>query len=70
MKSLIKSARLAFRAPAALPLPPSAESRRQTSEKIVRSLARGNIRLQRGDYVTKEDIDREYERIKSYQFDD
>ena len=40
------------------------------SKQIVQRLSHGNIRLQRGEYITKKDIDKEYERVKSFNFDE
>lgn len=54
------------------PLPPSAAEAEQRSEvlarEVVRSTATGNVILQRGDFLTSGDIEREYERVKSYDF--
>ena len=36
---------------------------------IVKRFSHGNIRLQRGEYVTKKQIKERYERIKSFNFD-
>ena len=33
-------------------------------------LSRGNIRLQRGEFVTRADLDREIEHISKLDFDD
>ena len=45
------------------------EDRRLADRRIVRRLSRGNIRLQRGEYVTREEIEEQYERVKSFNFD-
>lgn len=45
------------------------EDRRLADRRIVRRLSSGNIRLQRGEYVTREDIEEQYERVKSFNFD-
>lgn len=37
---------------------------------IVRRTATGNVRLQRGEYLTKEQADENFERVKGYSFDD
>lgn len=66
--NLIRSLRLAFRTPA----PPSRpdESRRESDRRIVARLSNGNIRLQRGEYVTRTDLEEQYERVRSCTFDD
>ena len=46
------------------------EDRRKADRHIVMRLSSGNIRLQRGEYVTKEDLDKQYERVKALNFDD
>lgn len=46
------------------------EDRRLADRRIVRRLSSGDIRLQRGEYVTREDIEEQYERVKSFNFDD
>lgn len=46
------------------------ESRREAERRVVSRFATGNIRLQRGEYSTREDIDRVYEKIKSASFQD
>lgn len=50
------------------PPPPSDttpnEARRRISRRLVKRMTAGNIRIQRGEYVTREDLDRQYERVK------
>ena len=38
------------------------------ARNVVKRTATGNVRLQLGAFVTKQDLDREYERVKSYKF--
>ena len=45
------------------------EDRRLADRRIVSRLSHGNIRLQRGEYVTREEIEEQYERVKSFNFD-
>ena len=45
------------------------EDRRLADRRIVSRLSSGNIRLQRGEYVTREDLEEQYERVKSFNFD-
>ena len=47
----------------------TAEDKRLADRRIVSRLSSGNIRLQRGEYVTREDIEEQYERVKSFNFD-
>ena len=46
------------------------EAREGAVRRVVRRVARGNIRLQRGEYDTKADVEAQYERIKDVEFDD
>lgn len=66
--SLIRNLRLAFRTPA---VPSRAdESKRESDRRIVGRVSSGNIRLQRGEYVTRADLEEQYERVRSCAFDD
>ena len=52
------------------PLPrPADETRRLAAKRVVRELATGNVHLRFGKFNTEEDIDRLYERVKSYDLD-
>ena len=44
------------------------EARREDDLAVVRKFSSGNIRLQQGDFDTKEDLEREYERIIKIRF--
>ena len=46
------------------------EDRHLADRRIVSRLSSGNIRLQRGEYVTRKDIEEQYERVKSFNFDE
>ena len=46
----------------------SGARQRQSEQRSVSRVATGNIRLQRGEYSTREDINREYEQVKSADF--
>ena len=59
----------AFRTPDRQPSP-TEESRRQIAKRVVRRVSTGNVRLQRGEFATKEDLDRQYERVVALSFDD
>ena len=50
------------------PIPNRDESSRQAAGEVVRDMATGNVHLQHGDYATRQDIDRQYESVKSYNF--
>lgn len=68
---LLAVLRLAFWAPS----PPRTadeleEARRDIARRIVMRTATGNVRLSKGQYVTREDIDRGHERILGLKFDD
>lgn len=66
---LIRILRSAFRR---APIVPSSsdDAKRQSDRRIVRRLSSGNIRLQRGEYVTAAELEKQYERVKAYTFDD
>ena len=59
----------AFRAPERQPSPTD-ESRRRIARNTVRRVTTGNVRLQRGEFATKEELDRQYERVVAMHFDD
>ena len=64
MKKLIQAARSAFGVRTRPAPPASNESkRRETDKRIVSDLSSGNVRLQQGQFTTREDIDRERERV-------
>ena len=69
--SFMKQVRLALHRPS---VPSQTQEARDAREGAVRQVvsrvARGNIRLQRGEYDTKADIEAQYERIKDFKFDD
>ena len=46
------------------------EAREGAVRQVVSRVARGNIRLQRGEYDAKADIEAQYESIKDFKFDD
>ena len=46
------------------------EAVREMARDTVKRVATRNIRLQRGQYVTREDIDRSWERVKDHRFAD
>ena len=64
MKKLIQAARSAFGV-RTRPAPPASDEskRRETDKRIVSDLSSGNVRLQQGQFTTREDIDRERERV-------
>ena len=68
MRYIVRSIQLAFYNPK-VPTR-TEEDRRLADRRIVRRLSNGNILLQRGEYVTREDLDKEYERVKSLNFDE
>ena len=45
------------------------KARRKSDRRIVSRLSSGNIRLQQGQFSTREDIDEQYERVKSRNAD-
>lgn len=67
LSRIIESIQLAFSWPGSVPDVKANE--RFIIGKVIRRFSHGNVRLQRGDFSTKEDIDQEYEKIKSLNFD-
>ena len=64
MKKLIQAARSAFGVRTRPAPPVSDESkRRETDRRIVSYLSSGNLRLRQGLFTTRDDIDRELERV-------
>ena len=64
----MRALRLALQSPKAVN---SAEaSKRASNRKIVARASRGNIRLQRGEYATAEELKERYERVKSFNFEE
>ena len=66
--NILNAIRLALWSPE-LPEDPE-KAKRASARRIVRRLARGNVRLQRGQYLTREDLDERRKRAASYDFDD
>ena len=46
------------------------ETIRDMERETVSRFSRGNVRLQLGEYATREDLDKEYEEIKGLRFDE
>ena len=68
---LMRRLRLALHSPAAPSQSKEAEeARRGAAKQVVTRMVRGNVRLQRGEYATRADIEAEYERIKGFKFED
>lgn len=67
LKKLIAQTRTALRMPTVKPSALSEKSRRASDRKIVTRLASGSVRLQRAEYATAEDIDRQ--RVKMHADD-
>ncbi len=68
---LMRHLRLALHSPSAPSQTKEArEAREGAVKQVVSRVARGNIRLQRGEYDTKADIEAQYERIKDFRFED
>ena len=67
--SIISSIRFAFRRPVS---PLSADQleglEAQIDKDVVMRFSTGSIRLQRGEYITQEDVDMEYEHAKTLKF--
>ena len=66
--NIVRAIKLAFSAPAA---PGNAKAlEREIDRRIVSRLSTGNVRLQMGLFSTREDIDEERKKARSYNFDD
>ena len=69
--SFMKHIRLALHSPPALSQTTEArEAREGAVRQVVSRVARGNIRLQRGEFDTRADVEAQYEKIKDFEFDD
>ena len=67
---LMRHLRLALHSPSTSQSKEAGEAREGAVKQVVSRVARGNIRLQRGEYDTKADIEAQYERIKDFEFED
>ena len=65
--NILNTIRLAFWSPK-LPEDPE-KAKRESVRRIVSRLARGNVRLQRGQYVTREELDKQRKKAASYDLD-
>lgn len=68
--NIVKRWRLATRRPRASTQEEIELREQESDRRIVKQLSRGNIRLQRGEYVTRADLDREVEKVSKLDFDD
>ena len=70
MARLMRVLRSAFRSPASKPRIRDHEAvKDEIARGVVRSTATGNVRLQRGQYLTSEEVAKELKRVKGYSFD-
>lgn len=65
---IAKRWRLAMRRPTVGSSSEEASSQETRERKIVAAHSRGNIRLQRGEYVTQQELAHQVERAKVYDF--
>ena len=65
--NILNAIRLALWSPK-LPGDPE-KAKRESVRRIVRRLTRGNVRLQQGQYVTKEDLEERRKKVATYDFD-
>lgn len=65
--NILNTIRLAFWRPK-LPEDPE-KAKRESARRIVSRLARGNVRLQRGQYVTREELEEQRKKAASYDLD-
>ena len=68
LKRFIRAIRLALDSPEITTR--SEKDKREAVRRIVMRRSRGNIRLQRGRYATRKDLDERYERVKALNFND
>lgn len=66
---LMRRLRLALHSPSPNRSKEAGEAGKGAVKQVVGRVARGNIRLQRGEYDTKADIEAQYERIKDVEFE-
>jgi hypothetical protein len=63
--------RTAFRSPVSNPeIRDHEQVKREIARDVVSKTATGNVNLQQGRYLTKEDMDRNRESVKDYRVDD
>ena len=71
MKRMARMFRTAFRSPVSDPeIRDHEQVKRQIARNVVSRTATGNVNLQQGRYLTKEDMDRNRESVKDYKVDD
>lgn len=71
MKRMARMFRTAFRSPVSDPeIRDHEQVKRQIARNVVSRTATGNVNLQQGRYLTKEDMVRNRESVKDYKVDD
>ena len=71
MKRILKAFRRAFRPTVdESPIRSSKSVRDKVARRVVKCTSTGSVRLQRGQYTSREDIDRKREQVKGYIFDE
>lgn len=66
--NLIDKFLLAITQPQSVPKGAS-EAKHESDRRIVSEHSNGNLRLQNGEYVTREELKTQYERVRTYEFD-
>ena len=70
MRRMARMFRTAFRSPVSDPeIRDHEQAKREIARDVVSKTATGNVNLQQGRYLTKEDMDRNRESVKDYKVD-
>lgn len=70
MRRFVKTIRSAFRAARSdRQIPNHEETKDAVARGAVKRVASGNVRTQRGQYITREQMDKGLERVTGYRFD-
>ena len=71
MRRMARMFRTAFRSPVSNPeIRDHEQVKRRIARDVVSKTATGNVNLQQGRYLTKEDMDRNRESVKDYRVDE
>lgn len=69
IKKIVRTAQAAFKRPRGPASPLSEESRRKIARGVVGKTATGNVNLQRGEYMSRKDVEERFEEIRCHNFD-
>lgn len=70
MKKIVRTAQAVFRRPKGPASPLSEKSRREIARGVIGKTATGNVYLQRGEYVSRQDVEERFEEIRCHDFEE